>query len=129
MLCQAATIPRAEVQDEEPLNLFQKIARAELVVHVRVQNGALRFAVVRVLESLKGEAPLETLRIAYRDFNFDRPPGTEPIVFPDGQEEVLFLVRDPTVRRVEKNRDIYQLYKGRQGRLTVPAEGSRILLE
>jgi hypothetical protein len=120
---------RAAMSEKEPLNLFQNVARADLIVHVRVRDGALRYAVVQVLGVLKGDAPDSTLRIAFRDFNFDRPTGTDPIVFPDGQEELLFLTPDMAVRRNEKNRDLYQLYGGADGRFTVPAEGSGILLQ
>lgn len=112
-----------------PLNLFQKIARASLVVDVIVHDGTLRFAVVDVRQALKGTPPAPRLRIAFRDYNYNRPPGVEPIVLPNGQEEVLFLVPDKQVRQKEKNRDIFELYLGQEGRIMVPAEGSRTFLE
>ncbi len=119
----------AELEADHPLNLFQMIARASLVVHVRVYDGSLRFALVDVLEPLKGEPPASRLRIAFRDFNFDRKPGTEPIVFPKDQEEILFLVPYTEVRQKEKNKDIFTLFLGARGRITVPAEGSGTIFD
>ena len=117
----------------EELNLFQLVARSELVAHVRVRSGSLKFAIVEVQEALKGTAPFPVLRIAFRDFNLSRSSGEELIVFPDGQEEVLFLVphgRNARRQKVrEKNKDLYTLYRGRQGRLTVPGEGPGVLMQ
>ncbi|MBI1950562.1 MAG: hypothetical protein HYS34_04280 [Acidobacteria bacterium] len=115
------------------MNLFQLVARSELVAHVRIRSGSLRFAIVEVQEPMKGTAPFPVLRIAFRDFNMSRGPGDDPIVFPDGQEEILFLVphgRNARRRKDrEKNRDLYTLFHGRQGRLTVPAEGPGVLIQ
>jgi len=74
----------------------------------------------------------EHLRIAFRDFNFARDDGEDAIVFPSGQQEILFLVPYKIPRRkkdVEKYKDLFTLYKGRQGRYTLPAEGPGIILE
>lgn len=117
----------------EKLNLFQLVARSELVAQVRVRSGSLKYAIVEVQEALKGTAPFPVLRIAFRDFNFTRGPGEDQIVFADGQEEILFLVphgRNPRRRKDrEKNMDLYTLFRGQQGRITVPAEGPGVLLE
>jgi len=116
----------------EPLNLFQLIARSDLVALVEVRNGTLKYAMVDLVEALKGKAPAPHLRIAFRDFNFRRGPQDDVIVFPNGQEEVLFLVPYKTPRRkkdIEKFKDLFTLYQGRQGRITLPAEGSGIVLE
>lgn len=112
------------------LNLFQLTARADLVVHVRVREGALRYAFVDVLEAIKGLPPFDRLRIAFREVNFNRAPGEAPIVFPDGQEEILLLKPFPVSgRRQEKNRDLFELVNGSAGRITVPAEGARLVLD
>jgi hypothetical protein len=126
LLCGGA--PAAAAADDPPLNLFQRIARAELVVHAKVREGALKYALVEVIESLKGEPPQPRLRIAFRDYNFDRPPGAEPIVFTDGQEELLFLAPYGRVKRRPKNRDLYEILRGPEGRITVPPEGPERLL-
>src|SRR5437762_13395435 len=73
------------------LGLFQLIARADLVVHVKIIEGSLKYAMVEVLEPIKGEPPSPRLRIAFRDLNWRRPAGVEAIIFPSGQEEILFL--------------------------------------
>jgi hypothetical protein len=54
------------------------------------------------------------------------------IVFPAGQQEVLYHVPYRTPRRkkdIEKLKDLFTLFKGRQGRLTLPAEGPGIVLD
>ena len=106
--------------------LFQLAARAELVVHARVRAGALKHALVEVLAPLKGEPPAGLLRIAFRDANLDRPPGTAAMVFTDGREEILFLRPYPLPpKRRAKNPDLFELIHGARGRLTLPAEGGR----
>ena len=115
----------------EKLNLFQLVARADLVALVSVHEGSLKYAFVDVLEALKGTPPKPRLRIAFRDFNDRRGPGEDMIVFPNGQKEILFLVPYKTVVRkkdIEKFKDLFTLFKGRQGRVTLPAEGPEIVL-
>ena len=118
--------------EPEKLNLFQMIARSDLVALVRIRSGSLKYAIVEVQESLKGTAGLPSLRIAFRDFNFSRRPGEDLIVFPDGQQEILFLV--PYGRQVRrkkarlKNKDLFTLFHERDGRMTLPAEGPEIIL-
>jgi len=116
----------------EVLNLFQLVARADLVTLVSVHKGSLKYAEVDVLEALKGTPPVPHLRIAFRDFNFTRGPSDDLIIFPDGQKEILFLVPYKTnVRKkdIEKFKDLFTLFKGRQGRMTLPAEGPEIVRE
>ena len=129
LVVMSSGVPDALPSGESHLSLFQLIARSSLVVHVRTREGALKYAVVEVLESLKGEPPEQVLRIAFRDLNWRRRPGQDPVVFPDGQEEILFLEQDPRARRKAKYRDLYTLFRGRAGRITVPAEGADIPLE
>jgi hypothetical protein len=109
------------------------VARSDLVVRVQVQSGSLKYAIVHVNETLKGTSPTPVLRIAFREFNFTRAPGEDAIVFPDGQDEILFLApygRNARRRKDrEKNKDLYTLYRGRQGRMTVPAEGPAVTVE
>jgi hypothetical protein len=114
---------------EERLNLFQRVARAELVVHTRVREGALKLAVVEVEEVIKGHPAPTRLRISFRDFNWTRRAGVEPIVFLNGQEEILFLAIPQGSRRKEKDADIYELLYGPEGRITLPAEGPAMILQ
>lgn len=118
-----------EIKEAGEIDLFQMIARAEFVLHVRVREGSTKYAKVDLLRALKGNPPAEQLRIAFRDYNWMRPEGQEEIVFFDGQEEILFLVRNPTRKKKEKNRDILDLYRGSRGRITPPAEGSGIIID
>jgi hypothetical protein len=116
----------------ERLTLFQMIARSDLVVLVTVRDGSLRYAMVDMVEAFKGAAPGPHLRIAFRDFNYTRGPNEDLIVFPAGQQEILFLVPYKTPRRkkdIEKFKDLFTLYHGGQGRVTLPAEGAGIVLD
>lgn len=118
--------------EPEKLNLFQMIARSDLVALVKVRSGSLKYAIVELQETLKGSTDLKVMRIAFRDFNFTRRPGEDLIIFPDGQKEILFL--SPYGRQVKrkktraKNVDLFTLYRGREGRITLPAEGPDIIL-
>jgi hypothetical protein len=113
---------------ESAPNLLQLIARAELVARVRVVEGALKHAIVEVLEPVKGTPPSPRLRLAFRDWNFDRPPGTEPIVFTDGEESIL-LLKPASVRRKGKDRDLFELLEGPRGRLSIPPEGAAPVID
>lgn len=130
-LCLAAPmVPGAEIPTGTArLNLFQLTARADLVVHVRVREGALKFASVEVLEAMKGSPPAPRLRVAFRDFSRDRGLRIDPIVFPDGQEEILFLVPHAQAPRRKKDSDLFELLNAPQGRITVPAEGAGPILD
>lgn len=115
---------------EMSLDLFQRVARADLVVHTETHDGTLRYAVVDVLETLKGSSPAPRLRISFRDFNLQRRPGMGPITFPNHQEEILFLARMiHSARRKEKDLDLFELQGGSDGRISLPAEGSGQLLD
>jgi len=128
----SGAVPGAELESslETTLDLFQRIARSDLVVHVKTHDGTLRYAAVDVLDTLKGAAPAPRLRIAFRDFNLQRPAGVKPIIFPNGQEEILFLVAPALpARRKLKDQDLFILLRGADGRISLPAEGSGETLE
>jgi hypothetical protein len=133
LVAPGATTPRAQMGPApEKLTLFQMTARSDLVALVKVRDGSLRYALVDLVESLKGQAPASQLRIAFRDFNFSRAPDEDVIVFPAGQQEILFLVPYKVPRKkkdIEKFKDLFTLNHGRQGRITLPAEGSEIALD
>lgn len=111
-----------------PLTQFQLIARADLVVHVVVKDGAQRYAMVDVLETIRGVSPEEHLRIDFRDLNLQLR-GQELIVFTTGEEYVLFLERPSWRKPKEKNRDIFALFHARRGRMLLPPEGLGVPLE
>jgi hypothetical protein len=129
LLLYVATGPPSRATEPVRLNLHQRIARSELVVHVKIREGALKYALVDVIETFKGTLPAEELRIAFRDFNLSRGWEVEPIVFPDGQEEILFLLPYRYAGKKEKNRDLFELLRGGEGRITVPAEGALALID
>lgn len=110
------------------LTLFQLLARADLIVHVVVQDGSKRYAMVDIRETLKGEAPTPKLRIDFRDLNLQLR-GQDLIVFTEGEEYVLFLEKPNWRKPKESNRDIYALFHGRRGRMLLPPEGLGVPLE
>lgn len=127
--CGGLSSGHGEMLETGEIDLFQMLARAELVLHVRVKDGSLKYARVEVLKALKGDPPLQELRIDFRQHNWTGRNGQDDIVFTEGQEEILFLYRNPGRKQKEKNRDIYDLYRGRRGRIETPAEGSGIILD
>lgn len=110
------------------LTLFQLLARSNLIVHVVVQDGSKRYAMVDIRETLRGEAPFPKLRIDFRDLNLQLR-GQELIVFTEGEEYVLFLEKPAWRKPKESNRDIYTLFHGRRGRMLLPPEGLGVPLE
>ncbi len=118
-----AAAARAAGVGIEPLSLFQMVSRADRVVHVRVREGALKYAVMDVVEVLKGEPPPSPLRVVFRDLNWRRPAGVDPIVFRNSQEEILFLAPLGEGRR-NKHRDLFDLFRGAEGHIPLPAEGA-----
>lgn len=115
----------ATTLDSRPgdLNLFQMVARADLIVDVIILKGSLKYALVEVRAAIKGFPPGSRIRVAFRDYNWSRPKGEPPIVFPDGQREILFLVPQTHEKPSEKNRDLYTLFRGEAGRIVPAAEG------
>jgi hypothetical protein len=111
----------------ERLTLFQMIARADIVAHVRVKDGEERLALVDVVTPLKGEPPAPQLRIDFRDLNLN-PQGQGMVVFRDGEEYVLFLEKLQFRSPSEKKANILGLFHGRSGRMLLPAEGSEVTL-
>jgi HEAT repeat protein len=111
----------------ERLTLFQMIARADIVAHVRVKDGEQRLALVDVVTPLKGELPAPQLRIDFRDLNLS-PQGQGMVVFRDGEEYVLFLERLQFRKPSEKKANILELFQGRRGRMLLPAEGNEVTL-
>src|SRR5262245_26370760 len=117
-----------EPQENVPLTLFQLLARSTLVVYARVLDGEQKFASVEVLETFRGTAPSDHLRLDFRDLNLERR-GQELVVFRKGEEYVLLLEPPDWRKPKEKNRDLFALYHGRRGRIGLPAEGAEIQLQ
>ena len=115
-------------QEYVPLTLVQIIARSDAAVHVRVNDGSGKFAIVEVLETLSGPDPGKRLRIDFRDLNLSLK-GQQAVVFEKEEEDILFLHRPEWKKPSAKNADVFELLHGRRGRLLLPAEGSGIYLE
>jgi len=117
--------PAQEIErsvEHEGLTMFQMVARADIVVHVRVKEGAARFAIVEVRSALKGEPPGPQLRIDFRDLNLS-PHGQAVVVFRPEEEYVLFLMKKLWRRPKAKNANILDLLHGRRGRMLLSPEG------
>jgi len=127
LLGQAAADELERSVEYERLTLFQMIARADMVVHVRVKDGEERLALVDVVTPLKGDSPAPQLRIDFRDLNLS-PKGQGMVVFRDGEEYVLFLVKLQFRKPTEKKANILALFHGRRGRMLLPPEGSEVTL-
>lgn len=124
--CAAFLPARAERID---LDLYEKIALAPLVVRGEVEGEPQRFARVRVLEVLRGEYEAPRLEIAFRLINFERPWWQDKISFREGEEALLFLVPMQGSRREEARGDRFILFKGPEGKVTLPAEGRQAWLD
>ena len=115
-------------QEHVPLTLYQLLARADLVAHVRVKDGAGRYAIVEMVSELKGDAAAAELRIDFRALNLS-PHGQELIVFRSEEEYVLLLMRKHWPKPKESRGNIMELLHGRRGKIRLPAEGWGAALE
>jgi len=88
-LCGATSVSLADVR---PLTLYQKVARATLVVKVRAQSDSTRRPIMDVLEIYKGFYPASTLTIVPFAQDYANPkPWLRREVFRKGEESILFL--------------------------------------
>ena len=125
------TVPAEDTErsvEHEGLTMFQMVARADIVVHVRVTEGAARFAIVEVRSTLKGQPPDTQLRIDFRDLNLSLH-GQTPVVFRPEEEYVLFLMKKLWRRPKEKNANILDLLHGRRGRIQLSPEGWQSMVD
>ncbi len=111
------------------LDLYERISLAPLVVRGAIDGDPQRLARVRVLEVLKGEYSGSHLEVAYRLINFERPYGQEKIAFEAGEEAFLFLVPQQNARGQVPRPDRFILFKGPDGKITLPAEGRQAWLD
>lgn len=122
----AAAPARAERID---LDLYEKVALAPLVVRGQLEEEPERRARVRVLEVLRGGYSGSHLEISYRLINFERPYWQEKIAFEEGEEALLFLVPQQDWRGGIPRPDRFILFKGPDGKITLPAEGRQVWLD
>lgn len=132
LLSPGISAPRAELQ---PLTLYQRAGRAPWIILGEVTDGDDRFSQVKVLEVLKGDYGLPTLRIVHRLENFLRKSWEEKLDFKTGEAVCLFLKRYEPDREGGKvpeklqAADMFASSFGAQGKFDLPAEGQPAYVE
>lgn len=115
--------------DAEQLTLYQKTARAALVVRARSLTSATRRPQVTVLEVLKGSYDADTLTIVPTWVNNTRPiPGVEREVFRVGEESILFLVHYVDEYGRPGGAGVFSVLTTASGKIEVPIEGADALV-
>ncbi len=119
----AAGAARADVR---PLSLYERTARASLVVRAEVTDGEHRLAVLRTRDVVKcsiPERPGDSFRIAYKLDSFTRRPWEDKISFRTGERVLLFLRKFTKEDGEKPEGDLYTLLWGAQGKFLLPPEG------
>lgn len=113
----------------ETLTLYQKTARASLVVRARALSDSTRRPEMEVIEIYKGSYSGRSLSIAPHFEDYGSPtPWLRREVFHKGEESILFLspYRDEFGR--DEGAGTFALLNADQGKLEVPAEGGDALV-
>lgn len=114
----------------EPLTLYQKIARAPLVVRARALSDATRRPRVEVTEVFKGSPPSRILTVApHLEDQASPTPWLKREVFHKGEESILFLTPYLDEFGRDEGPDTFALLNADQGKLEVPSEGADALVE
>lgn len=113
----------------ESRTLYERLAYADLAVHIRTVDGSLRLAECQVLEVLKGRLTQDTIFIAFRSDNLNRENFRDYLRFDDGKESVLLLepVRD-SLGNI-KSADRFRLVGRFQGKIDLPQEGAQATID
>jgi len=124
----AAAVPaRAAV---ETLTLFQKTARAPLVVRVRALSDATRRPRMEVLEVYKGSYASGTLVVAPHFEDYASPtPWLHREAFRKGEESILFLAPYLDEFGRDEGPETFALLNADQGKLAIPSEGGNALTD
>jgi hypothetical protein len=113
----------------ENLTLYQKTARAALVVRARAISDSTRRPEMEVLEVYKGSYPAHSLTIAPHFEDYGSPtPWLRREVFRKGVESVLFLSPYQDEFGRDEGAGTFALLNADQGKLDVPAEGGDALI-
>ncbi len=129
--------------DVRPLTLYQKTARASLVVHARALSDSTRRPAMQVLEVLKGTYPRDRLFIApFVQDHASPKPWLRREVFREGEEYILFLnaydpdsdddafpAEDPQGEGDEEVASQYEVLNANRGVLQIPPEGGEAVAE
>jgi hypothetical protein len=127
--------------DVRPLTLYQKVARATLVVRARATSDSTRRPAMIVLEVYKGFYPGKLLTIVpfFQDYSNPRP-WLHREVFKKDEESILFLVpyepdKDSAFEEIEspkgddetRSDHLFALLNADQGKIEMPSEGASAL--
>ena len=125
-LAPAALPARAEVEN---LSLYQKTARALLVVRARAVNEATRRPTLEVLEVIKGSYEPRQVMIVPHAEDYTRPtPWLRRETFTKGEETILFLVPYVDEFGRDEGPQTFSVLHAADGKVAIPAEGSDALL-
>jgi len=118
------------IADIQPLTLYQKTARATLVVKARALSDSTRRPELEVLEVIKGSYTDRTLVVAPHVEDYGSPtPWLKREVFSRGAESILFL--DPYVDDFGRDEGprTFAVLNAASGKVDVPSEGEGALLD
>ena len=118
------SIAPAAAADAVRLTVFERMARADLVIRARTLDGAMRFADCEVLEVVRGAYPSQRIQIAFRLDNMLRPNWDDRIVFDDGVESILLLAPAIDAAGAPLGPDKFSLVGGFFGKIDLPPEGA-----
>lgn len=115
--------------DVRPLTLYEKTARAPLIVRARALSDATRRPRVEVVEVLKGIYRRPTLTLVPHFEDHSSPtPWLQREIFRKGEESLFFL--KPYVDEFGRSEgpEAFSVLNADQGKLELPAEGSDALV-
>lgn len=113
----------------EPLTLYQKMARAPLVVKARALSDSTRRPMVEVLTIFKGSCPSKTITIVpHFEDNTAPTPWLHREVFRTGVVSILFLTPYVDEFGRDEGDSAFSVLNADQGKVEVPPEGGDALL-
>ena len=100
--------------------VYERMAKADVVLWVQTVEGTLRLAECRVLEVLKGHHEGERIFVAFRGDNMNRERWRDRIVFEAGEQSVLLLRPALDTDLEVKAPDRFRLVSGFEGKIDLP---------
>lgn len=123
-----ACAPAAEAAPRKPLNLYEWMAVAPIVVAGEVLSDDSKFLDVEVRATCRGPVVAgKRIQVDQRGANRDREPGTPALELKKGQS-YLFLLAPPAEARAGRPFG-YVLVRGTLGARSLPAEGADLWIE
>jgi len=111
------------------LTMYERMAQADVVAHVRIIDGTLRLAECEVLEILKGSYEGKKLFVAFRSDNMNRARWRDRIVFEDGETSLLLLIPALDELGQPKAENRFRLVGGFYGKVDLPKEGAEAYIQ